>query len=308
MKSRDLAVGSLIALSASAAAEAQGDRPEPYSVPAPAQPGEQPMARKESFLKKLLEDSARRVAANRNDEAERRLAAAREHHARALDALRMSDFLAAEQQLNAALGAAGEALRLAPDPARLATELRARYSQLTGGIESLTASYGRHLRRVKALPAGAPLPPDADIARIGDLIQQAKDLAAAERLAEANLALAQAEQTLMFALNRILGGETLEYAQQFETQAEEFAYELERNRSYLDLIPPAIAELRPSAGAAQLVERYVEQSRSLREQAHQSAQAQDYQRALTSLKAGTLHLQRALSAAGLVVPAEPKTE
>lgn len=307
MKPRNLAIGGLIALAAPLAADSQGERPG-GSRPGAVQPGEPPLAQKELLVRKLIEDSTRRVTANPSEAAQRHLAGAREQQAEALAALKTGDFPGAEQHLHAAMRAATEALRLAPDPRHRTSALEERYARLQAGVEALTASYGRHLLRARGLPPGAPLPADAELARAGGLTDRARALAGEQRPDEAARLLGEAEQVLLRALPGVLGTETLDYAQRFETQAEEYTYEAERHRSYLALVPLALAELRPAPEAALRVERHVSESRALLEAARRLAEGKNYAEALKNVRAGTGRLQQALTAAGLALPGESKTE
>lgn len=82
----------------------------------------------------------------------------------------------------------------------------------------------------------------------------------------------------------------------------QYRHELERNRSYAALVPVALEELRPAGGALQLVQRYVETSEALVSLAARQAESADWPAALGSVQSATTYLQRALGAAGLVVP------
>ncbi|MFZ5510773.1 MAG: hypothetical protein ACOZCP_12040 [Pseudomonadota bacterium] len=287
MKPRRFALGGLIAL----AAHAQGTPP-----------AEQSLAQREQLVRKLLSDSAERIGAAASEAARERLAAARQYYQQALVGLQASDFTGAEQNLNAAMAAVAEARRLVAEPQRRHIEQRARYSQLLAWIDSLAGSYRRHLARLKGATG------DGALERAEVQVRQAIALADAGRLEEANGLLAGAEQTLAVALNRVLGSATLHYANRFDTPAEEFQHEWERNRGYDELVPLALAELKPGPEAREQVQRYVEENRVLREQARQAADGKDFDAALRHIRTGTEALQRALRAAGLVMPTEAKAE
>ncbi|MGE5652392.1 MAG: hypothetical protein ACM34A_19535, partial [Bacillota bacterium] len=103
-------------------------------------------------------------------------------------------------------------------------------------------------------------------------------------------------------LNKILASETIVYDAKFATPADEFQHELARNRGYEELVPIALAQLHTPPETAALSERYVQQSRQLRDVARQQAAGNDYSNALKTILDATGHLQRALRVAGLVVP------
>ena len=99
-----------------------------------------------------------------------------------------------------------------------------------------------------------------------------------------------------------LDGQTLVYDRRFASSREEYAHELQRNRSYEALVPLAVLEYRPSREAQALIDRYVKQSRALRERAESQAATNDHAQAILTLVEGTDGLQRALQASGLTVP------
>jgi inorganic triphosphatase YgiF len=119
---------------------------------------------------------------------------------------------------------------------------------------------------------------------------------------DANRTLEQALALLLKDALARLQGQTLVYDRRFANSRDEYAHELARNRSYESLVPLAIAEYRPSREAQALIERYVRQSRALRERAESQAAPNDHAQAILSLVEGTDSLQRALQASGLTVP------
>ena len=264
---------------------------------------------KEALVKRLLADSSavRRVEAGGNTEAKKQLAAAREAYGRAMSALRNNDLHGADRQLNDATTLIGKARQLTPDPATRNTEQRVRYAQMLESVESLRATYQRHLQRLRAQPAGATVS-DGPLAAVSRLIDAAKNHANAEQLEQANRTLRGAEKTLMVNISRTLGKRTVEYALSFETPKEEYSFELDRNRSYAELIPIALAEFKPDGEAIRQVNYFVETNRQMREMAQQHVAKNDYKEALAALRGGTGYLQSALTAAGLNVPPDTKLD
>jgi len=279
-------------------------------VPSPAAKVSRPLVeQKEAFLKRVLSDSpaVKRIEASNNAQARTHLAGAQESYGRAVLSIKNNDLAGADRHLNEATWLIGKARQLVPDPLTRNIEHRARYAQMLDSVESLRISYQRHLQRIRGQPSGVAVS-DARLAKVAQLIDSAKSLANSEQVVQANKMLGDAEQTLMLGLSRVLGTKTIEYAQRFETVAEEYAYELERNRSYVDLIPVALAEFRPGSEAIREVQYRVDTNRQLREQAQQFAAKKDHRSALAALRGGTVHLQNALAVAGLRVPQDLKPE
>ena len=269
------------------------------------------LAQKQAFARSLVEDAsaAERIQASQDAEALRLFALAKDSYSSALAALKGGDFANAEKQFNEAMAAMGKARRQVPDTAALAVKQRGEYERKLESVESLKKSYLGYLKNA-GRKSGATDKETEESASLGisRLIEAAKKHAAENQPSDALRTLEKAEQVMRSAMNRVLGSTQLEYTVKFETPDEEYAYELERNRSYLDLIPVAVVQLKPTEEAKKNIEGLVERNRVALEQARVYAGQQDYRQALTSVHTGTSYLQLALTAAGLVVPQEPKTD
>jgi tetratricopeptide (TPR) repeat protein len=276
-------------------------------APAPQGAGGVPagLVQKQAFARSLVEDAAvaERIKASQDAEALRLFALAKENYASALASVKGGDYAKAEQQFNDAMSAMGKARRLAPDAAALAAKQRAEYAEKLQSVEGLEKSYRSYLKHTGRKPGAAGSETDESATLgISRLLEAARRHAAENRPGDALRALDKAEQVMRSALNRVLGSTTLDYALKFETPAEEFAFELERNRSYVELVPVAIAEYKPKEESRLIIEVLVKQSREAIEQARSYAEQKDYQRALASVRSGTEYLMNALGIAGLVVP------
>jgi len=256
---------------------------------------------KERFVGQLLGEGSqlvRRIEAGGDPAARALLEAAIDQFRRAQSHLREGRLAEGDAALNEAIWNVGRARQLAPDPTQDRVAERVKYARLLAGVESLLAAYRRGLAESGRADAGA----DAVAERANALLEDARTLANAESLQEANRVLEAAEHGLLPALSRMLGQRTLRYTQTFESPDEEFAWEVRRNASYAELVPVALHEYRPSAEQIVAVGRRVERNQALREQAQRDAARRDWRAALRTIRAGTQELQRALSAAGLVVP------
>ena len=253
--------------------------------------------RKLEFVRQLLTDSpaARRISASGNAAAIQQVEEGRAQLDRATAALDAGDLAAADAAANAAIGALGRARKLAPDDAGRADVERARYRQLLASAERMVPTYREHLER-----AGFADAPDLSAA-VG-LIEQARTLAAAERHGDAIRSLLAAERHLLVGLGRTIADRTLVYTAHFETPEKEFAYELERFKSFVDLVPIALLEFRPGVEAQAKVTQLVAQGQALRAEALAHADGRRIDAALASIREATQTVQRALNAAGLVIP------
>lgn len=254
------------------------------------------------LVQRILADSpvVQRIRASGNDEAKRHLNGAVEKYLQAVTLVGDGLNKEADTAINEAMSLIGRARRLVPDPVKRIVEQRARYAQLLDSTQSMIASARRHAARIGA--RGDADETQRDIVRASGLIEEARSLADAERIDDANRALLAAERALLGGISRMLGSAALDYTPRFESASEEYRYEMERFRSFHDLVPVAVAEFKPPQEAVQLVGRYVEQSAQLRDSAAAQAERREYASALGAIREATGWLQRALTAAGLVVP------
>lgn len=267
------------------------------------------LAQKERFVSQLLSDSPmmRRIEASGNVQAKELLDTAVKQYRAAQDHMREGRIAEAETALNEAIWSAGRARQLAPDSMKRMIGERVRYASLLAGVESLLKSYTRHLARQQHLQAGETPVDDDQSERAKALIEDAKELLNSEAILEANRALASAESGLLLALTRMLGSATIRYTETFDTPEAEFAYEMQRNTSYSDLVPVAMREYRSSSEQIVRVSRRVEHNQALREQAYREAARKDWRAALRTIRSGNAELERALAETGLVIPREARS-
>lgn len=254
------------------------------------------------LLLRLMSDSpaARRIGASA--EAKAYFARAQRQHEQALALLDSGELVNADALLSEALALMSQARRLTPDVGSREEAQRQRYVQLADSMRSLSESYERHRARA---PKEAALRIDSARTAAADAVRSARTLEQAGRYGDAIAALSRAEHELLHSFNAAMGTTTLEFSPEFNTLADEFNYELDRNHDYATLVPVALDELKPSLVARQAVAAYVADSNAMREMARGHAARQDYEAALSSVRQSTLQLQRALAAAGLVVPSAP---
>jgi len=260
-------------------------------------------SQKQALLNQLLGDSlaVARINASGNAQAQQFMAGARERYMKGLGELDSGHLVAANELFSEAIWMLGFARRLAPDANDRAQEERARNSQLLASIDSLRRSYRNHLHHLARSENEDP-----GWRTVTDLIETAKAHARAERLLEANHLLLQAEYGLLEAFGAVLRSKTIDYTPHFSDVQGEFHFEFERNRSYGELVPIAIAELKPLPEAVKLIARYVGSNRTLRDESQSLAASRNFTAALRRIREGTAELQRALLAAGLAVPQEAK--
>jgi hypothetical protein len=255
---------------------------------------------KTRLVKLLLSQSPAmiRIPQSSNAQAKKKLADAQALFAKATSEAGAGNQASAIRMLDEALREIVAASRMVPDAAQLASQERARYA----GLSEATRTFLNLYKGVSAKLPGKAGAAALDVAGINGMIGKAETLAASGSHKEANAVLNDAYKTVVAALNRILMAETIVYDQKFDTPADEYRYELARNRNYEELVPLAMSQLNPPRESVATSESYVKQSKNLRDTAEKQAASGDYQNALKTIQDATLHLQRSLRAAGVIVP------
>jgi hypothetical protein len=259
---------------------------------------------KSQMVDRLLFNSpvAARVASSQNEDARRHLMSARELFTQARTLAAAGQWAGADAALNQAIASIGRAQQLVPDQSARLVQERARYEQLSASVSALLRTYQLGVSGPGAITMKPESTAERDVTRAMAAVEQARTMADAGRIAEANRVLDEALAALLKDALKRHEGQTLVYDRRFANAREEFAYELARLRSFEGLVPLAVMEYRPSREAQVLIERYVQQARVARERAEAQAAASDHAAALLSVAEGTDNLQRALQAAGLFVP------
>lgn len=285
-----------------------------WTCPTMAQPVEEPRGRfptaqpeeikqKAQLVEALLTHSPvmARITDGGNDQVKSQASAARKLFERALEAIAVKDMAKANADLNDALRLIGEASRQVPDTTHTLARQREEYAALIQQIELFLTSYQRlQDRREIKKPINQVVGLDLD--RIRTQVAGAEALEQKGDYVGANKILSEAHTITVTMLNKLVANETFVYDLRFASAAEEFRYELERHKSYEELIPIAVATLHPSADANKLIDRYFQQSEQLKSQARQQAEEGNHKQALQTMRDATEYLQKALQMVGIIVP------
>lgn len=235
-----------------------------------------------------ISSSGDRAAIGHHDEG-------RLHQSLAEDALRRGELATARREADEAMRHLSMARRLVPDALARQALARQRHQQMQANLDKLIAAW-----RQRAGPAVAE---DSDHFAAFGLMATAHQLGSEGRWEEGVQVLAAAERHVLEGLQRTLSTRELDYTPRAGTPAEELQFELQRHEAMSDLLPLALQDLKPSAQAQALIDRYGQASRALRGQALQRQRAGEVTQALADVRNAMLYLQRALGAAGVVTPA-----
>lgn len=297
----------LAALVLAGAAAAAAEPPNPVNTDVGGSPPPT-LDNKTRLLKLLLAKSpaVQRIPQSDNEQAKKLLASAQTLFAQAATAAGSGQIEQAARMLDQALLELVSASRLVPDPAQLLAQERMRYADLHETVRTFLSLY----KGTRAQPGFGNATPAAalDADRIQRQLEKAEALANGGHHTDANAVLDDAYKSVVTTLNNMLMAATIVYDQKFASPSEEFQHELARNRSYEELVPLALAQLNTSRESAQLSERYVQQSRELREVAQKQAAGSDFPAALKTIQDATGHLQRSLRVAGVSVPQSQESQ
>lgn len=260
-------------------------------VPAPSRPL---LSQKLQLLESLLgSPAAKKIEASMNPAAKTMLAetGALLDQARALMAA--DDLAAAAGALDDGLRKISRATALVGKaaPQRSPAQDAARYQRL----RRQTEAYVRFLTSQNA--AGGPA-----LARLGDLLAQAGEHAAAARYEEASRLLSEAYGLAVATASESRRGQTVVSSLTFETPEQELDYERQRNGSFEMLVEVMLEQVEDPARLRSLADRYIAESRNLRAQAEALAQRGDHPGAIDTMEQATRRLVLMLRAGGLNIP------
>jgi tetratricopeptide (TPR) repeat protein len=251
-----------------------------------------------ALVARLVADSpaAQRIVASGQSAAVSHLDESRLHLARAQDAFKANDYALARRAADEALMHLGHARRMVPDaPARQQMQ-RQRHEQQQAALERLLEAW-------RARAAARSDNGNADLLDAAGLIGNARSLGQNGRHDEALQQLAAAQERLVRGMARTYAGAgDIDYTPRAATPGEAFHLELAQYGAMADLLPVAMAQMRPRPDALALIERYRQSANALHTQAQQSFERGDSANALANLRNAVLYLQRALAAAGVVTP------
>lgn len=212
------------------------------------------------------------------------------------EALQKGDLKRAEQSFDAGLRHVSSLVlqqgARAEEPAQKKGDFEARRRQIDSFIRSLETGGD-------ATPH-SPWLGRLAVARKG--LEQADALYSQEKYAEANLQLVSIYEDVVVIVSEARRNQSIIYRLNFETPAAEYAYELQRNKSYEILVDVAMAEKKdPDKALLPYIRKLVDQSRGLVVEAEAQASGGDHVKAIKTVEEATSHLVRALRGAGVMV-------
>lgn len=108
--------------------------------------------------------------------------------------------------------------------------------------------------------------------------------------------------TVKVSLTKLREGKTLVRSLHFETKADEYQYELDRNNTHNMLINTVLKEKRADPHLGKLMDIPMNQAEKLRHQAEQEAARGEYENAIRSMEQSTSQIIKAIRMGGIFIP------
>lgn len=257
------------------------------------------LTRRLESVETLIEKSsaAKQIDASANPDALARRVKARELRNQAAQSCAAQDFTKCTQQLNEAAKALFEGVRLAAPEQLTAQKKRRDFDSRMESVKALLSAQKRigSEKHLDAKEAG-------DTRKIEDLMQQANNLAAADKLDDARSALDRAYNLAKTVIGGLRGGDTLVRSLHFASKEEEYHYEIDRNDTHKMLVKMQQEEKHGTSGTSAMAQTFLDRAAQLRAKAEALAADGDYEGGVRMLEDSTKELVRVIRSAGLYIP------
>lgn len=139
----------------------------------------------------------------------------------------------------------------------------------------------------------------AALGRVDALAEEAKRLATAGRLGDANKKMAESYKLAVEEISRLRSGEVVTLSLKFNSPVEEFAYEQKRVQSNEILVNMMIADGRADGDKRRLVDGFVQEAGRLKSEAAGHAMNSKHKEAVEAMEKAFTQLNRALQSMGV---------
>lgn len=253
----------------------------------------QQVQQKLAYAEMLLgsSDSAKRIQSSNNAEAKDLQKQAQEQ---------VSKAKAAGPDLPKAMAAVDEAFRLNGLAVKLVpsgstpVDYKAEYEHVHKEMKGYEQSYNKN-RKAKDSKVTAKL----DDVKYKSLVAQAEQAAAKGDYAAAIKPIKEAANMITAAISVMLDDSTVVYELKFDTPKDEYEYELERYKSYAELVPIAKQELNVNAAQSGMVDELVQKAEQIIDQGKALAAKGDFTTAIQAAQGATENIKRALVGIGV---------
>lgn len=244
----------------------------------------------------LVNDSpvSKRVEQGGDDEAKQQLKRSQDMWEQAVEHNEKDEYDLAEGHINQGLKLMTKLSRRVKDEDRVRQAHVRLYRQVKGHVDMFILAFDRVAEekgddRVRNM---------LDRDELNKIMSSAESAHNDGDLALANHLMRQAADIVDNALSDARHKDVLLHELTFESLEEEYAYEINRNESYVKLIDLMQKKTAPPQASASYVQKLVEENAQLREQAEVLAREGDLEQGISILEKGTDRLSRALRLSG----------
>ena len=251
---------------------------------------------KVKLLDWLVHDSptSKRIEESPDEEARAQLKRAQDMWEQAVEHSERSEFELAEGHINAGLKLMTKVSRKVKDEDKVKQARIELYRQVKDHVDMFVVAFDR----IEKEKGGEHVSNLLDRDQLDTVITKAESKYAEGDLAMANHLIGQAADMVDNALSDARHKDVLLHELSFESLEEEYAYEIDRNESYVKLIDLMQKKTTPSDASASYVRKLVAQNAQLREQADALAKKGELEKSISVLEKGTDKLSRALRMSG----------
>jgi tetratricopeptide (TPR) repeat protein len=252
-----------------------------------------------SYVERLLTESsaAQKVEGSGNPQALKLKADARAHFDKARQLYDSGDAESAEAELGEAIRLLTEAARAANGGATVSQKQTDDYGQRRESVEALAKAHDRIAveKGLNEMNGELQARVSAELSASDALLQEGKGV-------EARAKLDETYESIKMSLEQLRGGDTLVRELHFETDEDEYLYELDRNDTHQMLVQVLFAEKMESSPMRATAETFINKAVALREDAESAAGQKKYEEAIELLEESTKELIRAIRSAGVYIP------
>ena len=251
------------------------------------------------YVERLLTESsaARKVDESGKPEAVELKSEAQSRFENARELAEAGDADAAEAELGEAIRLLTAAAKAANGDAKVSKKQSDDYQSRRESVMALAAAHDRIAKEKgqKGMNRGLQ-------AEVAEQLEAADKLLAQGEGDAARAALDATYETVKGSLEGLRGGDTLVRELKFESKADEYAYELDRNDTHMMLIEVLLAEKMESSPMKASAEKFINNAEELRTQAEGAAAKDRFEEAIGLLEESTKELIRAIRSAGIYIP------
>ncbi len=244
----------------------------------------------------LVNDSpvTKRIEASGDDEAKQQLQRSREMWEQAVEHNEEGEYELAEGHINQGLVLMTRLSRKVKDEDRVRQARIELYKQVKGHVDMFVVAFDRVAEEKGEDHVRGMLDRD----ELDEIMTKAESAYEDGELAMANHLMRQAADIVDNALSDARHKDVLLHELTFENLEEEYAYEINRNESYVKLIDLMQKKSAPSQASAAYVQKLIEENAKLREQADVLVSEGNLEKGISVMESGTDKLSRALRMSG----------